>query len=117
MAKLKTAPKKASTKGKTEKKEKKPVAKAATKKAEKTLSPKNSKQLGDESDEPAVAKPSKKKTSSKKKEKVLIAETGEHDDDLPPIESEDDAIISTIDVDEIAREVEIYILHRNDLSV
>ncbi len=106
MAKLKTAPKKASTKGKTEKKEKKPVAKAATKKAEKTLSPKNSKQLGDESDEPAVAKPSKKKTSSKKKEKVLIAETGEHDDDLPPIESEDDAIISTIDVDEIAREVE-----------
>jgi RNA polymerase primary sigma factor len=106
MAKLKTAPKKASTKGKTEKKEKKPVAKAATKKAEKTLSPKNSKQLGDESDEPAVAKPSKKKTSSKKKEKVVIAETGEHDDDLPPIESEDDAIISTIDVDEIAREVE-----------
>jgi RNA polymerase primary sigma factor len=106
MAKLKTAPKKASTKGKTEKKEKKPVAKAATKKAGKTLSPKNSKQLGDESDEPAVAKPSKKKTSSKKKEKVLIAETGEHDDDLPPIESEDDAIISTIDVDEIAREVE-----------
>jgi RNA polymerase primary sigma factor len=106
MAKLKTAPKKASTKGKTEKKEKKPVAKAAKKKAEKTLSPKNSKQLGDESDEPAVAKPSKKKTSSKKKEKVLIAETGEHDDDLPPIESEDDAIISTIDVDEIAREVE-----------
>jgi RNA polymerase primary sigma factor len=106
MAKLKTAPKKASTKGKTEKKEKKPVAKAAKKKAEKTLSPKNSKQLGDESDEPAVAKPSKKKTSSKKKEKVVIAETGEHDDDLPPIESEDDAIISTIDVDEIAREVE-----------
>jgi RNA polymerase primary sigma factor len=106
MAKLKTAPKKASTKGKTEKKEKKPVAKAATKKAGKTLSPKNSKQLGDESDEPAVAKPSKKKTSSKKKEKVVIAETGEHDDDLPPIESEDDAIISTIDVDEIAREVE-----------
>jgi RNA polymerase primary sigma factor len=106
MAKLKTAPKKASTKGKTEKKEKKPVAKAAKKKAEKTLSPKNSKQLGDESDEPAVAKPSKKKTSSKKKEKVVIAETGEHDDDLPPIESEDDTIISTIDVDEIAREVE-----------
>lgn len=106
MAKLKTAPKKASTKGKTEKKEKKPVAKAATKKAKKTLSPKNSKQLGDESDKPAVAKPSKKKTSSKKKEKVLIAETGEHDDDLPPMESEDDAIISTIDVDEIAREVE-----------
>lgn len=106
MAKLKTAPKKASTKGKTEKKEKKPVAKAATKKAKKTLSPKNSKQLGDESDEPAVAKPSKKKTSSKKKGKVLIAETGEHDDDLPPMESEDDAIISTIDVDEIAREVE-----------
>ena len=106
MAKLKTAPKKASTKGKTEKKEKKPVAKAATKKAEKTLSPKKSKQLGNKSDEPAVAKPSKKKTSSKKKEKVSIAETGEHDDDLPPIESEDDAIISTIDVDEIAREVE-----------
>jgi hypothetical protein len=91
---------------KAEEPKKATVKKPAKKKAEKTLSPKNSKQLGDESDEPAVAKPSKKKTSSKKKEKVLIAETGEHDDDLPPIESEDDAIISTIDVDEIAREVE-----------
>ena len=106
MAKLKKALSKASTKGKTEKKGKKPVEKAAEKKAEKNVSHAKGKLSGVSSDDPAVAKPSKKKASSKKKDKSPVAEADVPDDDLPPVEADDELIGSTIDVDEIAREVE-----------
>ena len=106
MAKLKKALSKASTKGKTEKKGKKPVEKAAEKKAEKKVSHAKDKLSGVSSDEPAVVKPSKKKASSKKKDKSPVAEADVPDDDLPPVEADDELIGSTIDVDEIAREVE-----------
>jgi RNA polymerase primary sigma factor len=107
MAKVKTASAKASTKGKSAVKA---VAKPLKSKNSKSVKKEVSKKDAGEnaSDLPSASTRKKKSSASKKEEKAKVSMkmTDVSDDDLPPMDADEEAFIAPIDVDEIAREVE-----------